>query len=892
MKRNRIEIDGFEQWGGYMEAKKTKLNNQFMEKAASDGNTVKSQIFKGISIFVNGYTLPSADELKQIMMENGGVYHHYHRPDITTHVIASNLPTAKLKLLKQYRIVKPEWISDSIKAGKLLNFKDYLLFIDKPNQPKIDFPVRAKNASEPTFLSEFYNNSRLHLISTMATTFKHLVNDTRKRNQMDYPGQERLKEWVKKNGTKDSLSQDTGFDCDKIVMHIDMDCFFVSVGLVERPDLKGLPVAVTHAKGNSSLKRDGVDRGAEFGLYVKRWKGDDQSDAEEIQEIQPQSTKRDNINETDSMAEIACCSYEARKCGIKNGMLVGQALKMCPGLKLIPYNFEQYKNVAFTLYTHIMNDYTLDVEAVSCDELYLNCTQILKTTNASPLELATFIRNEIKEITQCPCSIGIGSNCLQARLATKKAKPDGQYYLEPNIIMEFMRNINVCDVPGIGRSLGYKLGALGVSTCGELNALSLQTLQSEFGNKIGLSLYKHCRGEDDRKLNYDYQPKSISAEVNYGIRFQNKQESENFVRQLCDEVEKRLNDVEMIGKTVTLKLMIRNVEAPKESAKFLGHGFCDHITKSNSLTKSTSNSKMIFQAVNKIMNQLNVDPTELRGIGIQINKLESRIKVKGVGCIENFISNMKSVTKKNQISLNEYTDNNKIMTKSKRHQKESNVDIQNKKILSTEKNINKPKTVVDFFKPKEENLNTYKQSTSRIQNESVVNIKLSQVDPEFLNALPLDLRQELENELKANEPPNSLSVEHEITTSNELEITMTEESSKLYQHVQVNQMKDFIEEWVTTENEPKMCDNIMVSKYLCNLVKDSKTVDAYEIIRKLYRLIKNKNHLAWKQSYFEILKNVQEVMLNLYNAKMKVESNAGIPVIKSSVINGLITTER
>lgn len=125
-------------------------------------------------------------------------------------------------------------------------------------------------------------------------------------------------------------------------------------------------------------------------------------------------------------------------------------------------NYLCFKNVlSFHLYR-----YTLDVEAVSCDELYLNCTKILETTNASPIELATFIRNEIKviillnmeiyilciiilqEITKCPCSIGIGSNCLQARLATKKAKPDGQYYLEPSTIMDFMKNIDVCDVPG------------------------------------------------------------------------------------------------------------------------------------------------------------------------------------------------------------------------------------------------------------------------------------------------------------------------------------------------------------------------------------------------------------------------------------------------------------
>lgn len=295
--------------------------------------------------------MPSANELKCIMMENGGVYHHYHRPNLTTHIIASNLPIAKLKLLKQYKIVKPEWIANSLNEGRLLNYRDYLLFIDKPDQLKIDFPIRAKNASEPTFLSEFYNNSRLHLISTLATTFKRLVNDTRKCNQTDYPGRQRLKEWIQENEVKGIKSQDTELESHKIIMHIDMDCFFVSAGLVDKPELQGLPVAVTHAKGNSSMKREGVDREAEFGLYVKRWKGDG-----ETSEVKPQLTKRDSINEVDSMAEIACCSYEARKVGIKNGMLVGQALKICPNLKLMPYNFDQYKEVAYTLYTHIMNE--------------------------------------------------------------------------------------------------------------------------------------------------------------------------------------------------------------------------------------------------------------------------------------------------------------------------------------------------------------------------------------------------------------------------------------------------------------------------------------------------------------------------------------------------------
>lgn len=246
----------------------------------------------------------------------------------------------------------------------------------------------------------------------------------------------------------------------------------------------------------------------------------------------------------------------------------------------------------------------------------------------------------------------------------------------------------------------------------------------------------------------------------------------------------------------------------------------------------------LFRVVSKIINQLDVDPTELRGIGIQINKLENRT-VKGPGCIENFLSNMKFEPRENQIFSNENTDNNQIISKqikeSKIHQRSSE-NNQRTKIITID-NCNKSKSVVDFFKPND--LFSIKQpSTSKsapsFSHQSTVELCMSQIDPEFLDALPADLRREIENDLKANERQNPLSKQYKNST---VDATMTEESSKLYQHVHVDQMKEFVEEWVDTENEPKMCDNIMVSEYLCNLIKDAKTEDAYEIIRKLYRYI-------------------------------------------------------
>jgi DNA repair protein REV1 len=319
-------------------------------------------------------TVPCADSLKRMMMQHGGTYHHY-QTDSTTHVVASNLPNCKMKLLRTLKVVKPSWIVDSVQKGRLLDYRKYLLYTSRA-QTRLDFGQKeveratlvqetkascesnkpgnlmqtdlptanvtegrnssnatARNASEPNFLSEFYSHSRLHHISTMGALFKQYVAQLREMSDGRFPGQERLREW----GTRNNNSHN--FSGGRVIMHIDMDCFFVSVGLRDRPHLRGLPVAVTHAKGNntSTHQRKGVDRVFEFNYYNQK---------AGLQAVT-------DVDEADSMSEIASCSYEARKCGLKNGMFLGTALKLCPNLKTIPYDFEAYKQVSQCLYDTI-----------------------------------------------------------------------------------------------------------------------------------------------------------------------------------------------------------------------------------------------------------------------------------------------------------------------------------------------------------------------------------------------------------------------------------------------------------------------------------------------------------------------------------------------------------
>lgn len=106
-------------------------------------------------------------------------------------------------------------------------------------------------------------------------------------------------------------------------------------------------------------------------------------------------------------------------------------------------------------------------------------------------------------------------------------------------------------------------------------------------------MYKMCRGLDDTKLNLEHVRKSVSAEVNYGIRFQNNGDAIDFLSKLSTEVCNRLVAARAKGRCITLKLMIRAEEAPKETAKFMGHGLCNYLTKSKNLITAVDDVNII-----------------------------------------------------------------------------------------------------------------------------------------------------------------------------------------------------------------------------------------------------------------------------------------------------------
>ncbi|KAL4254400.1 DNA polymerase type-Y family protein [Abortiporus biennis] len=720
-------------FGEYMSRKRAKLQIQNAELDGEDeGTEVKSTIFHGLQIYINGWTEPSVQDLRQLIVQHGGIYHAYlDKKSLVTHIITCSLTPVKVREFQHMKVARPEWLVDSVSRGVLLPWQDYIFKPDRrvdesqgqksaqtslfkggflaqsnkkvhstaesshnltpptPSEPSVDeasgvetpppsqyrplyltdpaSPEQAKripgyvahtsnpNAQRamadpawraqhtsvaPDFIEGYYKNSRLHHLSAWKAELKNLVaeasekvengsaivgegsstGDGKEESPIEKVVRENmggLKGWIGgSDGTtgndvsmKDAQlvmrspgkgkgkekAKEQGRDNNRVIMHCDFDSFFVSAGLVDRPNLRGKPVVVCHSQGNQG--------GAA------------------------------------STSEIASASYEARKYGIKGGMSLQQARKLCPMVITIPYEFARYKKFSLQFYTILMG-HADDLQAVSVDEALIEVTSSVRRIEAEIVqrgndtlvldpakEFAEAIRAQVRKATGCEVSIGIAHNIMLARLASRKAKPAGSFHVLHSDISNFLAPLDIDDLHGFGYATRQKAEEkLKATNLGELARMSKAVLCDALGKGTGETLYKAIRGIDERKLESDKPRKSVSADINYGIRFETNEQAEGFIYQLAEEVSRRLNSIDSRGRSLTLKIMKRDPSAPREAPKFMGHGLCETFTKQVQLVapggRATSDDKIIGEHAWRLLKAFNFDPNELRGIGIQITKLE------------------------------------------------------------------------------------------------------------------------------------------------------------------------------------------------------------------------------------------------------------------------------
>lgn len=244
----------------------------------------------------------------------------------------------------------------------------------------------------------------------------------------------------------------------RILLHVDMNCFYASVEMAYDPSLKGKPVAIA----GSEEDRRGI---------------------------------------------VVTCSYEARKFGVKTTMTVREAKRLCPQLIILPPNFERYKKASQAAFA-ILREYTDLVEPVSIDEGYLDITHRIKFEH--PLETAKSIQNRLLDELDLPCSIGIAPNKFLAKTASDMKKPLGITILRKRDVPRLLWPLDIHEMHGIGERTAEKLKQIHIHTIGDLAKANDVQLRMLLGIN-GLRLKERANGNDDRPVDPEsvYEFKSV-----------------------------------------------------------------------------------------------------------------------------------------------------------------------------------------------------------------------------------------------------------------------------------------------------------------------------------------------------------------------------------------------
>lgn len=313
-----------------------------------------------------------------------------------------------------------------------------------------------------------------------------------------------------------------------------------------------------------------------------------------------------------------------------------QAKELCPDLTALPYDFNAYERASKEFYTALLNVKADRIQSVSIDEALLDITSLVvrdgftgMTQNPDLVvefkkveEISKSIRDDVRKRTGCEVSVGCGGNIFLAKIALRKAKPAGQYHLTPDKVLEFLEPMEVKELPGVGGSTAERLAKMGITTVGAIRAKSMEYMRKNFGGKTGENLYNASRGIDKTEVGDLKIRQSVSVDVNWGVRFENTSQVYEFITALAAELAKRLEDINVKGRNLMLKVMTRKKTAPVITPKFLGSGHCDTVNKSKALSFPTADKDIIAKEAIVLMKTFDFPALEIRGLSLQMVKLE------------------------------------------------------------------------------------------------------------------------------------------------------------------------------------------------------------------------------------------------------------------------------
>lgn len=330
------------------------------------------------------------------------------------------------------------------------------------------------------------------------------------------------------------------------IIHVDCDCFFAAVERLDNPALNGLPIAV----GGTGLR-----------------------------------------------SVIATASYEAREFGVRSAMSTWKAHRLCPNLTLLPPRFDRYRALSQQVF-NILKRYSNLIEPVSVDEGYLDVSGCDSAT-----EIAQSIRADVQSELGITVSAGVAPNKFLAKVASDWRKPNGITVIAPQRVEQFMAQLPVNKIPGVGQATAMKLQLAGITHCQQLQQINKEILLQRFG-RFGERLYHYSRGQDDRTVKTHRIRKSLSVERTFATDLPGFDHCQQPLQRLVDELEHRIEKKQVSHRIGKLVAKVR---------------FSDFRQTTIECTSSALDRNRLFELAYQAW-QRQCRPIRLLGLGVRFNE--------------------------------------------------------------------------------------------------------------------------------------------------------------------------------------------------------------------------------------------------------------------------------
>jgi DNA polymerase-4 len=348
-----------------------------------------------------------------------------------------------------------------------------------------------------------------------------------------------------------------GDDAGCPVLHVDMDAFYASVEVRQRPELAGRPVVVA---GGSPTGDRGV---------------------------------------------VLSASYQARAFGVRSAMPVAHARRLCPQAEFVPPQLPRYAEVSKGVMA-LFREITPLVEPLSLDEAFLDVGGSVRRLGMSPAGIGEWIRGQVYDAHRVTCSVGVAPSKFLAKLASGLSKPDGLLVVPADGVLEFLHPLPLSALWGVGQRTAQALRRLGCTTVADVAGMSLPALRRAVGAASAHHLHELANGRDDRRVVPNLPEKSVGAEQTFARDEADRTALRRELLRLIERATAALRHRGLRGRTITLKIR---------------HPDFTTISRSRTLADPTDSTHTVYAVAAELLDAHLPPGMLVRLLGVRIDQL-------------------------------------------------------------------------------------------------------------------------------------------------------------------------------------------------------------------------------------------------------------------------------